>query len=44
MAVTATDTINKELYLFKSDLLEWEIQATGPYTLDDKIPSKFIKN
>ncbi|MEN8155421.1 MAG: hypothetical protein ABFS10_00600 [Bacteroidota bacterium] len=30
--------INKELYLFKSDLLEWELEATGPITVDDKLP------
>jgi len=44
MKVTANDTINKELYLFKSDLLEWELEATGPITLDDHIPAKFLDN
>ena len=30
--------INKELYLFQSDLLEWELEATGDITVDDKLP------
>jgi len=31
--------INKELYLFQADLLEWELEATGPLTVDGKLPS-----
>jgi hypothetical protein len=43
MKVTAMDTINKELYLFMSDLLEWEVSATGHMTMDDKIPASWIQ-
>ncbi len=35
--------INKELYLFQSDLLEWELEATSPITVDDKLPSYWTK-
>ena len=35
--------INKELYLFQDDLLEWEKGATGILTVDDKIPSSWNK-
>lgn len=38
-----TDTINKQLYLFKSDLLEWEHGATDIITVDDKLPSGWTK-
>lgn len=37
------DTINKQLYLFKSDLLEWEHSATDHITVDDALPSSWIK-
>ncbi len=33
--------INKELYLFKSDLLEWELGATSSITVDGKLPSSW---
>ena len=35
--------INKGLYLFRDDLLEWEIDATGPITVDDKLPAGWTK-
>jgi hypothetical protein len=35
--------INKELYLFQADLLEWEMEATGSITVDDKLPSYWPK-
>jgi hypothetical protein len=35
--------VNKGLYLFKSDLLDWEMKATGFMTMDDKIPSSWTK-
>jgi hypothetical protein len=35
--------VNKELYLFMDDLLEWEIGATGHITVDDKLPSIWFK-
>ncbi len=35
--------INKELYLFQADLLEWELEATGSITVDDKLPSYWTK-
>lgn len=34
--------INKELYLFQSDLLEWELEATSSITVDDKLPSYWM--
>ncbi|MFO7671143.1 MAG: hypothetical protein R6W31_15910 [Bacteroidales bacterium] len=34
--------INKGLYLFKSDLLDWEISATGSITMDDQLPSNWF--
>lgn len=37
------DTINKQLYLFKSDLLEWEHSATDVITVDDALPSSWTK-
>lgn len=36
--------INKELYLFESDLLEWEKGATKSITLDSKLPAKWFEN
>jgi hypothetical protein len=36
--------INKELYLFQDNLLEWEQNATGGIVVDDKLPeSWFVK-
>ncbi|MDT8402186.1 MAG: hypothetical protein RQ743_10860 [Bacteroidales bacterium] len=32
------DLINKELYLFMDDLLEWEVEATGKITVDNALP------
>ena len=29
---------NKELYLFKSDLLDWELEASKNITVDGKLP------
>lgn len=37
LKLVGQDTINKELYLFKSDLLEWEMEATGFMTMDDHL-------
>jgi hypothetical protein len=34
---------NKNLYLFNSDLLEWEKTATGSITVDGKLPSIWMK-
>jgi thiosulfate/3-mercaptopyruvate sulfurtransferase len=34
---------NKNLYLFNSDLLEWEKTATSPITVDGKLPSIWLK-
>jgi len=34
--------VNKELYLFESDLLDWEKAATTPITLDGKLPQKWF--
>jgi hypothetical protein len=37
--------VNKNLYLFEEDLLEWEIGATKPYTVDNKLPASwFVQN
>lgn len=33
---------NSKLYLFESDLLDWEVQATKPITVDGKLPSKWF--
>jgi len=33
--------INKQLYLFQTDLLEWEITATGQITVDGKLPASW---
>lgn len=35
--------INKNLYLFKSDLLPWELPATTGITVDDKLPAKWLQ-
>ena len=35
--------INKELYLFESDLLDWERNATKPITVDSKLPAKWFE-
>jgi thiosulfate/3-mercaptopyruvate sulfurtransferase len=34
--------INKELFLFESDLLEWEVDATRPITVDGSLPSSWF--
>lgn len=34
--------INKELYLFNDDLLDWEKGATGHITVDDKLPDSWL--
>jgi len=34
---------NTNLYLFKSDLLDWEKTATGSITVDGKLPSLWMK-
>ena len=34
--------VNKELYLFESDLLDWEKTATTPITVDGKLPQKWF--
>ena len=36
--------INKNLYLFQEDLLEWEQNATGHITVDGKLPSSWTNN
>ncbi len=33
--------INKELYLFQDDLLDWEIKATSGITVDGKLPASW---
>lgn len=35
--------INKELYLYESDLLEWEKSATKPITVDTKLPASWFE-
>lgn len=35
--------INKELFLFKDNLLEWEKEATNKITVDDKLPESWLK-
>ncbi|MBN2172552.1 MAG: hypothetical protein JW731_00370 [Bacteroidales bacterium] len=35
--------INKEIYLFQSDLLEWEHGATDFITVDDKLPESWFE-
>lgn len=34
--------VNKELYLFESDLLDWELNATKGITVDGKLPAKWF--
>jgi hypothetical protein len=41
--IVGGDTINKELFLWKKDLLEWEHGATDFMTVDDKLPSGWLK-
>lgn len=36
--------VNKNLYLFKSDLLDWEMSATEVITMDDQLPSYWPKD
>jgi len=35
--------VNKDLYLFQSDLLEWELSATTPITVDEKLPTGWFE-
>jgi len=35
--------VNKELYLFQDDLLDWEINATESITIDNDLPSSWTK-
>jgi hypothetical protein len=35
--------INKELYLFQDDLLDWEMAATTPITVDGKLPQSWFE-
>jgi thiosulfate/3-mercaptopyruvate sulfurtransferase len=35
--------VNKELFLFESDLLDWEKDATKPITVDSKLPPKWFE-
>ncbi|HOX78023.1 MAG TPA: hypothetical protein PLW31_08280 [Bacteroidales bacterium] len=35
--------VNKELYLFRSDLLEWEMNATTGITVDGKLPAGWFE-
>ena len=35
--------VNKELYLFKEDLLEWEVAATEHITVDGKLPESWFE-
>jgi hypothetical protein len=34
--------VNKELYLFQSDLLEWELDANSDITVDGKLPDYWM--
>jgi len=43
LSFSGNDTINGDLYLWQSDLLEWEVSATGFMTVDDHIPSSWNK-
>jgi hypothetical protein len=37
---TEADSVyNRELYLFESDLLDWEINATAHITVDGELPA-----
>ncbi len=35
--------INKDLFLFQNDLLDWEKNATNPITVDGKLPESWMK-
>jgi len=35
--------VNKELYLFQENLLEWELEATTPISVDGKLPSSWFE-
>jgi hypothetical protein len=35
--------VNKKLFLFKENLLEWERGATSKITVDDKLPTSWLK-
>jgi thiosulfate/3-mercaptopyruvate sulfurtransferase len=35
--------VNKELFLFQSDLLDWEMNATTPITVDGKLPASWFE-
>jgi hypothetical protein len=35
--------VNKELFLFESDLLDWEVNATKGITVDSKLPEKWFE-
>ena len=37
------ELINKELFLFQDDLLEWELSATSGITVDDKLPPSWFE-
>jgi len=41
--IDGNETINKDLYLWKSDLLEWEVDATSAITVDDALPPSWTK-
>lgn len=34
--------VNQELYLFQTDLLEWELNATAPITVDGQLPTSWF--
>lgn len=34
--------INKELYLFEENLLDWEVEATKSITVDNALPSRWL--
>jgi hypothetical protein len=34
--------VNKELYLFESDLLDWELEATSKITVDGELPPSWM--
>lgn len=35
--------VNKNLYLFRDDLLDWELEATEHITVDDELPGSWMK-
>jgi len=39
-SISGNDTINKNLYLLKEDLLDWELEATSGITMDDIVFGK----